>query len=241
MIKYFRFFPKIRGGDALWSGPEQGTQLLLAETFDLAAAQTLTQSGRFDSTNTFFGGTVTIPGSAQTLTQSARFDNTNTFYSGTVNLRLSQSSRFNNAADFFGGVVDLNLSQAARFDNTNSFFGGTIIPGETAQTLTQADRFNNLNQFFGGEIPSDGPESWADITKERIVVYENPSYQRKSLKQEVDELLERALDEAAAEMTKAVIKPIDSSAPVAALTPRRPVAPPRVEDDEEDDELLLLL
>lgn len=240
MIKYFRFFPKIRGGDALWSGPEQGTQLLLAETFNLAAAQTLAQSARFNNTNAFFGGTVTIAGAAQTLTQSARFNNTNTFYGGVVNLNLSQAARFNNAAQFFGGVVNLNLSQASRFDSANSFFGGTITFGGAAQTLTQSARFNNLNQFFGGTIPTDGPESWADITKERIVVYEKPSYRRKSLKQEVEELLERPLEEAAAEMVEAVTEPIDSSALVAALSPRRPAAPPRVED-EEDDELLLLL
>jgi hypothetical protein len=74
----------------------------------------LYQNARFNNTNTFYGGTVTLASGSQSVTQSARFDNANTFYGGVV----SQSG---------GGVQ--SITQTARFNNTNVFFGGSLSGG----------------------------------------------------------------------------------------------------------------
>jgi hypothetical protein len=111
-------------------------------------AVTLTQSSRFDNAQTFYTHTLST---TRTLTQSARFDNTNTFYTHTLTTTraLTQSARFDNANSFYTHVLTpgaVALTQSARFDDADTFYAHTLTPGAVA--LTQSARFDNANTFY---------------------------------------------------------------------------------------------
>ena len=109
---------------------------------------TITQSARFDNSNTFY-----TPKVSHVLAQSARFNNTNTFYTQKVSHRLPQSARFDNSNAFYTPTVTqgaAQLTQSARFDNSNAFYTHTVTPG--AVTLTQSARFDNSNAFYSATV-----------------------------------------------------------------------------------------
>ena len=122
-------------------------------------AVTVSQTTRFDNTNAFYGGVVSQGGATQNISQSSRFNNANAFYAGTVTpgaVSVTQSARFNNANTFYAGTINthITVSQTSRFNNSNAFYGG-VVSQTTAQSISQNDRFNNINQFFGGALSFD--------------------------------------------------------------------------------------
>lgn len=112
----------------------------------------LTQSSRFDNSNSFYAATVT-PG-AVTLTQSSRFDNSNSFNAHTVNHGLTQSARFDNSNSFYAATVNHGLMQGSTFANSGSFYSGTVSHG-----LTQASRFDSSNDFYAAVVSLGGTQT----------------------------------------------------------------------------------
>jgi len=109
-------------------------------------AQTLTQTARFNNTNTFYAATVTLAGPTQTLTP-ALYTNTNTFFTAAVAASNTLTpARYDNANTFYaatvaGGVVTL---EPALYTNTNAFFSPTA---SASNTLTPA-LYENGNTFY---------------------------------------------------------------------------------------------
>jgi adhesin HecA-like repeat protein len=113
------------------------------------AAQTLTQTARYDNSQTFYAHVLTV--GAVTLTAS-RYDNSQTFYTHvlTQNIpsqNLSQTSRYDNSQTYYThtltvGSVTLTPS---RFDNAQTFYSHTLTPG--AVTLSPS-RFDNAQTFY---------------------------------------------------------------------------------------------
>lgn len=133
------------------------TQLTQATRFDttnafygptVSASITLPQASRFDSTNSFFAATVT-PGQVS-LPQASRLDNVNTFYGPSVSMQLVQASRFDNSNSFYAPAVAFGLAQTARLDSTNVFYTPTVTPGQVV--LSPEGRHNNSNSFFSATI-----------------------------------------------------------------------------------------
>lgn len=118
------------------------------------ADSSLTQSARFDNSNTFYSATVS-PGEVA-LTQSSRFDNSNAFYAATVSgeVTVTQSARFDNAQSFYSATVSVDggLVQSSRFDNSNTFYSHTIT---VDPLLTQSARFDNSNTFYNHTLTYD--------------------------------------------------------------------------------------
>ena len=90
---------------------------------------------------------------AQTLTQSARFDNSNSFYAHSVTtgpVSLSQSARFDNAPTFYTQTITIGTVNlvADRFDNTNTYYAHSLSQGAGPQSLVQTSRFDNTNAFY---------------------------------------------------------------------------------------------
>lgn len=117
------------------------------------AALTLTQSSRFDNTNTFYSPTVT-PGSV-TLSPGL-LTNTSTFYAATItqpgaDQSLTQSARFDNAQTFHAPTVTSSypLSQTARLDNTQTIYQATVSPG--AANLSPG-LLTNTNTFYAPTV-----------------------------------------------------------------------------------------
>ena len=141
--------------------------------------QGLTQSARFDNTNTFYSPTATQFAPSQSLTP-ARYDNTNTIYSATVTpgaVNLAPS-RYDNANAFYtptvgqtGGAQTLNPSLYAnastfysasvtatreltpsRYDNTNTFYSASV---SATKTLSPS-RYDNSSTFYSATISQQG-------------------------------------------------------------------------------------
>ena len=127
----------------------------------MSASITLTQSARFDNTNSFYTHVIT-PGVVN-LTQSARYDNSNTFYTHTLSQdggpqTIIQDSRFDNTNTFYTHVLTTGavaLTQTSRHDESNTFYDHVLTLDGGPQTLTQTARFDNENSFFEHIITLD--------------------------------------------------------------------------------------
>lgn len=96
------------------------------------SSQTLTQSARFDNSNSFFTHTLSVGG----ITLSASlFSNTNAVYSPTVLV----------------GDVTLTVSL---FSNSQTFYNHTVSNAASSQTLTQTSIFTNGNIFYSPTVTS---------------------------------------------------------------------------------------
>jgi hypothetical protein len=111
-------------------------------------AQSLTQTARFDNSNTFYTHVLT-PG-AVALTQSSIYTNSQTFYTHVLSktIALTQSSRFDNSNTFYTHslATTISLVQSARFNNSPTFYTHVLTPGAVA--LTQVSRFDNAPTFY---------------------------------------------------------------------------------------------
>ena len=107
----------------------RGPVVLLRVRETAPPSQSLTQTARYDNSNTFYGPTVDVTNTVA----PARYDNTNTFYSPTVT----------------PGAANLT---PARYDNTNAFYAATVTQTGGAQTLTQTARYDNSNSFYAATV-----------------------------------------------------------------------------------------
>ncbi len=114
-------------------------------------SQTLTQSSRFDNSNSLAYAHTLTPGTV-TLTQSSRYDNSNALsYTHTLSQAnspqtLTQSTTFANDATFFAHHLPYaqTLTQSATFSNTPTFFTHGLT---TSLTLVPSSRFDNSNSL----------------------------------------------------------------------------------------------
>jgi hypothetical protein len=112
--------------------------------------QTLTQTARFNNTNTFFSPTVTLPGPTQTLTP-ALYTNTNTFFAATVSASNTLTpALYTNTNTFYaatvaGGVVTL---EPALYTNTNVFYSPTAAASNTLEPAL----YTNVNTFYAASV-----------------------------------------------------------------------------------------
>lgn len=123
----------------------------------------------------------------QELTQTARFDNTNTFYATDLNATYDLfPSRIESTNTFYAAdlAASITLAQTARYDNTNSFYAALL---EARIDLTQATRYDNLNVYFNAVVAGGSPTpipyhpgcqredlAVAELPREAMVVKELP-------------------------------------------------------------------
>lgn len=116
-------------------------------------AQSLTQSSRFDNSQTWYGPTITT--GAVSLSASL-VTNDQTWYGPTItqagaNQDLSQNTRFDNSQNWYGPTLTpgaVNLT-ATRLENSQTWYGPTLTPG--AVTLS-ATRLENSQNWYGPTI-----------------------------------------------------------------------------------------
>jgi len=101
-------------------------------------SQALTQTSRYNNTNTFYSPTVTQTTAAQNLAP-ARYNNTNTFY----------------PLDIEEGPYDLH--QTARFNNTNAYYSATVTQSSGAQNILP-NRYTNVSTFYSATVSQTAPD-----------------------------------------------------------------------------------
>ena len=137
-------------------------------TYD-AQAQALTQNTTFDdSTDTFYGPTVT-PG-AVALTQNTTFDDsTDTFYAASISQGgtqqdLTQNTSFDDSTDtFYAATVGTSITLTAGLvdDSTDTFYAATVTPGSVGLSATLVD--DSTDTFYAASISQGGAQQ--DLTQ----------------------------------------------------------------------------
>lgn len=172
----------LRGKTLILAAPSGGLEpaVLPMSGAAVPAAQNLTQSARFDNSQTFYTHTITsgsvtltatrydntqtyythvltqtIP--AQNIAQTSRYDNQNTYYthSLTVGAVTLSPNRFDNAQTFYSHTVTTGAVglTASRLDNTQTFYSHAVTVGSV--TLTPS-RYDNSQTFYTHEITNAG-------------------------------------------------------------------------------------
>lgn len=127
---------------------------------DATGGQTLTQTSRFNNTNSFPAGSVLAD---QTLVQATRFTNVNTFFEGELDGGVTVIGDLFIVGDdtnysllggdaAVGGEVTIQTLVGTLFTNTNTFYAGTVTQPAGGQTLVQTARFDNSNTFNAGQV-----------------------------------------------------------------------------------------
>lgn len=108
--------------------------------------QTLTQTARFDNTNTFYAATLK---STNTLAP-ALYTNTNAFYAATVSASVTLSpALYTNTNTFYAAALkSTNTLSPALYSNLNTFYAATL---KNTNTLTPA-LYANANAFYSAYI-----------------------------------------------------------------------------------------
>lgn len=190
----------------------------VTSTYDLTPAL-------YPNTQTFYSATVSQTGAGQNL-QPSLYTNTQTFYSATVTTGpvTLQPSLYTNTQTFFAatvapGPVDLLPSL---YTNTQSFYAAVVTVDGGPQYLLP-DLFTNTQSFYGPTVTPVTPQLEGDTAdvgprRRRKAGKQREFDEERKTRDELRELIKRAVDPVKEEATQATVLASQQDAEVAIVT-----------------------